>query len=63
LSSASVQEAKSASSLKHPNIITIHEIDQADVTDFIVMKFFAGRGFAGQAGRLPAWVQSLLPRP
>jgi hypothetical protein len=44
-----VQEAKSAS---------FHEIDQPDLTDFIVMEFFAG-----QAGRLPAWVQSLLPRP
>jgi serine/threonine protein kinase len=37
------QEAKSASSLNHPNIITIHEIDQADGTDFMVMEFVAGK--------------------
>ncbi len=38
-----IQEAKSASSLNHPNIITIHEIDQADGIDFMVMEFVAGK--------------------
>ena len=38
-----IQEAKSASSLNHPNIVTIHEIDQADGTDFMVMEFVAGK--------------------
>src|SRR5579864_841326 len=38
-----IQEAKSASSLNHPNIITIHEIDHADGTDFMVMEFVAGK--------------------
>jgi serine/threonine protein kinase/Tol biopolymer transport system component len=38
-----IQEAKSASSLNHPNIVTIHEIDQAGGTDFMVMEFVAGK--------------------
>ena len=38
-----IQEAKSASSLNHPNIVTIHEIDQADGIDFMVMEFVAGK--------------------
>jgi eukaryotic-like serine/threonine-protein kinase len=38
-----VQEARAASSLSHPNIVTIHEISQADGADFIAMEFVAGR--------------------
>ncbi len=38
-----VQEAKAASALNHPNIITIHDIDQADGVDFIAMEFVDGK--------------------
>src|SRR6266545_2478760 len=38
-----VQEAKAASALNHPNIITIHEIDTADGMDFIVMEYVPGK--------------------
>src|SRR5690348_4077470 len=38
-----VQEAKSASSLNHPNIVTIYDIDSADGIDFIAMELVAGK--------------------
>jgi serine/threonine protein kinase/TolB-like protein/Flp pilus assembly protein TadD len=37
-----VQEAKAVSALNHPNILTIHEIGQADDTRFIATEFIDG---------------------
>ena len=38
-----VQEAHAASALNHPHIITIHEIEEANGHDFIVMEYVRGK--------------------
>ncbi|HKP68117.1 MAG TPA: serine/threonine-protein kinase, partial [Pyrinomonadaceae bacterium] len=37
-----VQEAKAASALNHPNILTVHEIGSADGSQFIVTEYIKG---------------------
>ncbi len=50
-----IQEARAASSLNHPNIITIHDIVQIDQGECIVMELVRGRTVADmlEGGRIP----------
>src|SRR5512141_2350691 len=45
-----VQEAKAASALNHPNIITVHDIDECDGGSFIAMEYVAGKTLGQQIG-------------
>ena len=47
------REAKAAASLDHPNICTVHEIDEADGRTFIVMAFLEGRPLSEKIGEGP----------
>jgi len=46
-----VQEAKAASALNHPNIITIYDISAAEGTDFIAMEYVRGKTLDQLVGR------------
>ena len=46
-----VQEAKAASALNHPNIVTIHDIDDASGVHFIAMEYVAGKALSELIGR------------
>jgi len=46
-----LREARSASALNHPNIVTVHSIDDAGDLDFIVMEYVEGRSLRATIDR------------
>ncbi len=55
-----VHEAKAASALNHPNIITIHEIAEADGTHFIATEFIDGPTLRERLKRGPLPLDELM---
>ena len=55
-----VQEAKAASALNHPNILTIYEIDQADSGHFIATEFIDGQTLRERTRKAPLKLGDVL---
>jgi serine/threonine protein kinase len=55
------REARAASSLNHPNICTIHAIEQHERRHFIVMELLEGETLAQTMGHQPMEMDQLLP--
>ncbi|HSB29015.1 MAG TPA: serine/threonine-protein kinase, partial [Pyrinomonadaceae bacterium] len=55
-----IQEAKAASALNHPNIITIHEIDQTESIQFIATEYIDGETLRQRMREAPMKLNEVL---
>jgi len=54
------QEARAASALNHPNILTIYEIGETDGTEFIATEFVDGETIRQRMARAPMKIDEVL---
>ena len=55
-----VQEARAAAALSHPNICTIHEVDESEDTPFIAMEYVEGESLREKTKKGPLPVEEAL---
>ena len=55
-----IREAKAAASLDHPNICTIHEIDEVDGETFIAMAYIEGQTVKDKIAERPLKLEEAL---
>ncbi len=54
------QEARAASALNHPNIVTVHEVGQVDGTEFIVTEYVEGETLRDRLTHAPLRLREAL---